>query len=151
MNYSSIRSLARDCQTSPDALQALAEEINLGSKGPHKNSPRTLTPDDAQKLTRTYFARKAGETRLAINQSNARLHKALTSASRLASLARAHGHQGAELLELVGEELNSMPPAPTAKAMHDPAFANRYFAALATDSEKLARLSNLVAQAASKI
>jgi hypothetical protein len=90
MTYTSTRQIAKNLGTSTDSVTKLANELNLGTVGAFKNSPRTFDPLAAVTLEREYFNRKTGELRNKIlSLQSARLRNAELMAG-LAGLAAAY-------------------------------------------------------------
>jgi len=98
-NYQSQRSLAASLKVDSATVAKSASDLQLGTAGEHKNSARTFSPADAQKIAQMHFANREGACRnqmLGIDRD--RLDNA-RSIGRLASMARMFNHPAAEAME----------------------------------------------------
>ena len=101
MTYTSTRQIAKNLGAATETITALATELNLGTPGQFKNSPRTFDPLAAVTLEKAFLCRKTGELRNKVLAINAERLRNAELMGALSGLARAYDSKIGQALEAV--------------------------------------------------
>lgn len=102
MTYTSTRQIAKNLGAATDTITALATELNLGTPGQFKNSPRTFDQLATVTLEREFLCRKLGDVRNKTLTLHAERLRNAEMLAGLAGLARAYEPKIGLALEAVG-------------------------------------------------